>query len=188
MPIPISYRPISLLPYLSKICERLILKRLFPHIFTTNILPSSQFGFRAKYSTIHQAHRVVDAISTFLEKKCYCTAVFLDISQAFDRIWHEGLLLKLRKFLPTPLFFSVESCLTDRHFQLRCDSSTSDIAPITAGVPQGAILSPILFNIYAFDQLTTLNTTIADYADDKVNFSVHNDPIIASVYLTHSLI
>jgi hypothetical protein len=57
--IPTSYRPISLLPYLSKVCERLILKRLFPHIFTTNILSSSQFGFRAKHSTIHQAHRVL---------------------------------------------------------------------------------------------------------------------------------
>jgi len=66
--IPTSYRPISLLPYLSKICERLILKRLTPYIFATNILPSLQFSFRAKYSTIHQAHRVVDAISTSLEK------------------------------------------------------------------------------------------------------------------------
>lgn len=84
--IPTSYRPISLLPYLLNICERLILKRLTPYIIATNILPSSQFGFRAKHSTIHQAHRVVDAISTSLEKKCYCTAVFLDISQAFDRV------------------------------------------------------------------------------------------------------
>ncbi|KAL4084132.1 hypothetical protein QTP88_027967 [Uroleucon formosanum] len=66
--IPNSYRPISLLPYLSKICERLILKRLSPHILENNILPPAQFGFRAKHNTIHQVHRVVDAISTSLEK------------------------------------------------------------------------------------------------------------------------
>jgi len=114
--IPTSYRPISLLPYLSKICERLILKRLTPYIFATNLLPSLQFGFRAKHSTIHRAHRVVDAISTSLEKKCYCTSVFLDISQAFDRIWHEGLLYKRRQFLPSQLFLLMEFYLTDRHF------------------------------------------------------------------------
>jgi hypothetical protein len=74
------YRPISLLPYFSKICERLILKRIYPHIIAKNVLPSSQFGFRAKHSTIHQVHRVIDAISTSLENKCYCSCAFLDIS------------------------------------------------------------------------------------------------------------
>lgn len=184
---PTSYRPISLLPYLSKICERLILKRLSPHILANNILPASQFGFRAKHSTIHQAHRLVDAISISLEKKCYCTAVFLDISQAFDRVWHEGLLFKLQKFLPSPLFQLIKSYLTNRHFQIRCGSSTSCIATINAGVPQGAILSPILFNIYVSDQPTTPNTITADYADDKVIASIHEDPIIASINLQSHL-
>jgi len=130
---------------------------------------------------------VVDAISTSLEKKCCCTAVFLDISQAFDRVWHEGLLFKLRKFLPPPLFLLIKSYLTDRHFQIRYGSSTSNITPIFAGVPQGAILSPLLFNIYASDQPTTPNTTVADYADDKVILSIHNDPIIASSNLQSHL-
>jgi len=59
-------------------------------------------------------------------------------------------------------------------------SSTSDIAPIIAGVPQEAILSPLLFNIYASDRPANPNTSIiANYADDKVFFSIHNDPIIA---------
>jgi len=88
--IPNSYRPISLLPYFSKICERLILKQLSSHLLEKNILPPAQFDFRAKHITIHQVHRVVDAISTSLEKKCYCTAAFLDISQAFDRVSEYG--------------------------------------------------------------------------------------------------
>ncbi|KAL4131789.1 hypothetical protein QTP88_009046 [Uroleucon formosanum] len=178
--LPTSYRPISLLPYFSKICEMLILKRNYPHIISKNVLPSSQFGFRAKHSTVHQVHRVIDAISTSLENKCYCTCAFLDISQAFDKVWHEGLLFKLRKFLPTTLFLLMESYLTDRHFQIRQGSATSNIATISAEVPQGGVLSPILFNIYAADQPSTQNTIVADYADDKVILSVHIDPIIAS--------
>jgi len=89
--------------------------------------------------------------------------------------------------LPTSLFLLINSYLTNRNFQIRCRSSTSDIIPINAGVPQGAILSPILFNIYASDQPTTPNTTIADYADYKVICSVHNNPIIASTNLQFNL-
>jgi len=178
--LPTSYRPISLLPYFSKICERLILKRIYPHIVAKNVLPSSQFGFRAKHSTVHQVRRVIDVISTSLENKCYCTCAFLDISQAFYKVWHEGLLFKLRKFLPPTLFLLMGSYLTDRHFQIRQGSTTSNIATISAGVLQGGVLSPILFNIYASEQPSSQNTIVADYADDKVILSVHNDPLIAS--------
>lgn len=128
----------------------------------------------------HQVHRVVDTISTSLENKCYCTCAFLDIAQAFDVVWHEGLLFKLRKFLPTTPFLLMESYFTDRHFQIRQGSSTSNIAIISARVPQRAVLSPILFNIYAANQPLTQNTLVANYADEKVILSVHNDPIIAS--------
>jgi len=72
------------------------------------------------------------------------------------------------------------SYLTGRHFQIRQGSATSNISTISAGVPQGGVLSPILFNIYAADQPSSQNTIVADYADDKVILSVHNDPLIAS--------
>jgi len=115
---PVSYRLISLLPFFSKICERLILQRMSSHINNNNILPPSQFGFREKHSTIHQVHRVVDVISTSLERKQYCSCVFLNISQAFDRVWHDddGLLFKLRNCLPSPIFLLIKSYLTDRYF------------------------------------------------------------------------
>lgn len=175
-----SYRPISLLPFFSKICERLILQRLSPHVISNNILPPSQFGFRAKHNTIHQVHRLVDCISTSLERKQYCSCVFLDISQAFDRVWHDGLLFKLRNFLPPSLFLLTKSYLTDRYFQIRIGTCTSQMAIINAGVPQGGILSPLLFNIYASDQPVTENTLVADYADDKALISIHENPQIAS--------
>lgn len=111
-----SYRPISLLPFFSKVLERLILKRILPLISENKILPNYQFGFRAQHSTIHQAHRLVDSVSFALEKKLYCSCVFLDIQQAFDRVWHQGLLYKLKKFLPSTYYTLLKSYLTDRFF------------------------------------------------------------------------
>lgn len=184
--LPSSHRPISLLPFFAKILERLMLKRILPIITEKNILPNTQFGFRASHSTIHQAHRVVDSISYSLEKKQFCNCVFLDISQAFDRVWHDGLLYKIKKFMPPTYYLLIKSYLTDRHFQIRYGSALSDVAVINAGVPQGGILSPILYNIFASDQPTTPYTSVADYADDKAIISMSNDPLIASYNLqTH---
>jgi len=80
----------------------------------------------------------------------------------------------------------IKSYLTDRHFQVRFGSSVSNIANINAGVIQG-ILSPILYNIYAADQPTTINTTVAEFADDKAIISMHEDSISASLNLQHHL-
>lgn len=109
------------------------------------------------------------------------------MSQAFDRVWHEGLLFKLKLFLPPTYYLLIKSYLTDRHFQVRFGSSVSNIANINAGVPQGGILSPILYNIYAADQPTSLNTTVAEFADDKPIIAIHEDPISASLNLQNHL-
>ncbi|KAL4085174.1 hypothetical protein QTP88_027466 [Uroleucon formosanum] len=91
---PSSYRPISLLPFFSKVFEKLTLKRLLP-IIDTN-LPDNQFGFRNNHSTIHQVHRIVDKISYSLEKKLICTGAFLDVAQAFKVNISSQLLLNLQ--------------------------------------------------------------------------------------------
>ncbi|KAL4136299.1 hypothetical protein QTP88_007847 [Uroleucon formosanum] len=182
-----SYRPISLLPFFAKILEKLILKRILPSISENKILPDHQFGFRQSHSTIHQAHRIVDAISFSLEKKLYCTCVFLDVSQAFDKVWHHGLLFKLKQFLHPSYYLLIKSYLTNRNFRVSYGSSVSSIASINAGVPQGGILSPILYNIYASDQPTTPHTLTAEYADDKAIISINADPLIASRNLQNHL-
>jgi len=112
-----------------------------------------------------------------LEKKLYCTCVFLDVSQEFDRVWYDGLLFKFKSFLPHPLFLLIKSYLTDRHIQVHYRSAYSEITKINAGVPQGGILSPTLFNIYVSDQPTTPQTMVADYADDKVILSISEIPV-----------
>ncbi|KAL1137772.1 hypothetical protein AAG570_009468 [Ranatra chinensis] len=98
---PSAYRPISLLPIFSKLFEKLFLKRLAPIFESQNLIPSHQFGFRPFHSTIHQCLHIVDIISSALEQKQYCGAAFLDVEKAFDRVWHPGLLYKLKRILPT---------------------------------------------------------------------------------------
>ena len=116
-----------------------------------------------------------------LWKKNFTALVFfLTLPKPSTGFGAKGLQFKLKKFLPSSLFLLIKSYLTDRHFQVQYNSSTSGIAPIKAGVPQGGILSPFLFNIYVADQPTMRQTIVADYADDKVILSINEDPVIAS--------
>jgi len=182
--MPQSFRPISLLPYFSKIFEKLILKCLLPII--ENNLPNTQFGFRHNHSTMHQIHRLVDKIYFSLGEKLICTGVFLDVEQAFDRVWHQGLLYKIKALFPPYLYLLIKSYLSDRHFSVRSGTVHSNISKIEAGVPQGAVIAPLLFNIYTADQPTTQNTIVADFADDKALLACHSDPEIAASFMqTH---
>lgn len=88
-----SYRPISLLPVAAKIFEKLLLKRIRLELEKNNFIPDHQFGFRQQHSTIEQVHRIIRKINNDLKEKRYCSAVFLNVSQAFDKVWHLGLLL-----------------------------------------------------------------------------------------------
>lgn len=169
-----SYRPISLLPTLSKILEKIILKRIYPILNEKKIIPNAQFGFRNKHSSLHQLHRIVDNIASSLEQKRFCSGVFLDIAQAFDRVWHEGLLFKLQ-FLPTPLYLTIKSFLSNRTFAVRCEDEISISHPIIAGVPQGSILSPTLYNIFTADLPQSNSTTLATFADDTAITSSNSD-------------
>jgi hypothetical protein len=115
-----SYRPISLLPITSKLFERLLLKEEHDPL---PLHPSNQFGFREHHSTIHQVHRIVNEIATSLEGKKYCNAVFLDISQAFDRIWHRGLLFKSKHNLTNNYYLLLKSILRIGNSQLGTTTS-----------------------------------------------------------------
>ena len=178
-----SYRPISLLSTLSKLLEKLMLPKLEPLLDT---IPQHQFGFRHSHSTIQQCHRVVHEINKSLENKKYCSSVFLDISQAFDKVWHDGLLYKLKLHLPSyvKLF---QSYLCERQFRTKVQGATSNTFPIKSGVPQGSVLGPVLYLVYTSDLPTTENTLTGTFADDTVILASHEDPTIASARLQHHL-
>lgn len=185
--LPSSYRPISLLPICSKIFESLLYKRLIDILTNAQIIPDHQFGFRTHHSTIHQLHRVTDFISTALEQKLYATGVFLDVAQAFDRVWHQGLLFKLKAILPPTYYLILQSFLSDRFFSVRHGSELSPIRPISAGVPQGSVLAPLLYIIYTHDIPSCSNILTATYADDTAILTRHKNPTYASQTLQQYL-
>jgi hypothetical protein len=183
-----SYRPISLLPLMSKLLERLLLPRILFFLEESGTVPTHQFGFRKGHSTIQQLHRVVDYASDCLERKLYCVGVFLDISSAFDRVWHNGLLFKLKHQLPDSYYRLVRSFLEDRFFKVRQGSSLSSLGLIQAGVPQGAILSPTFYNVFTSDIPTCVDTFIATYADDTAILSKGSTPRDASAPVQNHLL
>lgn len=182
-----SYRPISLLPTISKLFEKILLDRIKPHISARNLIPNHQFGFRQQHGTIEQVHRVVQKINQTLQTKRYCSAAFLDISQAFDKVWHTGLLFKLKRDLPHNLFKIMESYLRDRLFQVRFQDQYSPLCSINAGVPQGSVLGPLLYLLYTADLPTMRQTTTSTFADDTAILALHTDPIAASALLQENL-
>ncbi|VVC34022.1 Reverse transcriptase domain [Cinara cedri] len=155
----------------------MILKRISKIINDKQIIPHTRFGFQNKHSTIHQIYRLTDSIAYSLENKSYYSAILLDVAQAFDRIWHSDLLHKLKIILPPSYYLFFKSYLENRFFATKVGSEISNLTPILAGVPQGAISSPILFNIYTADQPTTPHTSVADFADHShIHFRKKSTP------------
>lgn len=167
-----SYRPISLLPVLSKLFEKLVHKRLMSVVEERNLVPSHQFGFRQKHSTIDQVHRITSVIEQALEDKKVCSAIFLDVTQAFDKVWHEGLNHKLRKMLPAKYAELLQAYLSDRYFRVKHEDAYSEAHKIHAGVPQGSVLGPLLYVLFTSDFPDRAENTIATFADDTAVLAV----------------
>ena len=182
-----SYRPISLLPISSKLFERLFLKRLQPVIETLNLIPEHQFGFRRQHSTVEQMHRLAHYIRQCLEEKKFCSSVFLDVRQAFDKVWHIGLLYKIKKLLPHSFYNLIQSYLTDRKFKIAFQGEQTDQFNIESGVPQGSVLGPILYVLYTSDIPKDPNTTMAMFADDTAILSKNVDCVVATENLQNGL-
>lgn len=182
-----SYRPISLLPVISKIFEKLLSKRLQPVIDERRLIPDHQFGFRIKHSTIDQVHKITDVIEKALEEKKICCGVFLDVSQAFDKVWHEGLEHKLQLLLPRQLFLILRSYLTERLFRVKHGNDYSDFKEIAAGVPQGSVLGPLLYILYTRDIPQERNCVVATFADDTAILTTGDTIESATEKLQHAI-
>jgi len=175
---PVSYRPISLLPSLSKIYERIILKHLNRHLTSNNILINEQFGFRRSLSCTHQLYVVTEHIRANMNLKKNTGILFLDIQKAFDKVWIEGLVQKLITIKIPPLLVKLLfNYLSNRSFRVKYHNTLSSSKPILAGVPQGSVLGPTLFNIFINDLPTTQDTSIALFADDTALYSSSARPL-----------
>jgi hypothetical protein len=138
-----------------------------------------QFGFTAGLSTTHQLYRIVCNVKNNLSEGRSTGMVFFDSEKAFVSVWHGGLIFKLQnRGYPRYLQCLIYSYLTDRSFQVFINDISSDPIGVPAGVPQGSVLSPNLYNIFTHDAPAHGSTESALYADDTAIFSSGVDPTI----------
>lgn len=162
-----NFRPISLLSTIGKLFEKLILEKLTNFEDIKKIFIPQQCGFRNKHSTIHQVLRITEKATINFSKHKSTGLVLLDIEKAFDSVWHDALIHKLL-VLKFPLFLVkiIQSYLADRIAFVDVQGNASQCFAIPAGVPQGSLLAPFLFNIFINDIKTPKNSELAIYADD----------------------
>lgn len=164
---PQNYRPISLLSTVGKLLEKIMLTRLQHWATESSVIPDQQHGFRASHSTNHQLLRVTEYITQGFNRHQATGALFLDVAKAFDKVWHEGILYKLLQLeAPRWLVRMIASYLSNRTFRVKLGNTRSSKKTVTAGTPQGSLLSPLLFTIFTYDFPQHPNTMLAQYADD----------------------
>lgn len=172
-----NYRPISVLPAISKIMERLINSRLQNYLNRFNILSGAQYGFRSGRSTEDAVNALTSLIVDKLDTKSKCLAVFLDLKKAFDTVSVPILIQKMERVgirgVPLNLFTDYLSGRTQR---VRVGNIVSNRADVTYGVPQGSVLGPTLFLIYINElcDMQLEGARVFSYADDTaIVFAAH---------------
>jgi hypothetical protein len=164
-----NYRPISILPNLSKVFERHLANNIKDYIYSNNLLYNRQYGFRTNHSTSTCFLDLVNAISNCLDRGNNCIVIFLDMSKAFDLVCHKILLSKLANqfFFSESSVLLINSCLSKQMQATKIDSSLSEFQQLSCGVPQGSILGPLLFSIMINDiAKLPLLSQLYLYADD----------------------
>lgn len=185
---PANYRPISLLSSLGKIFERIINSKLNASLVENSSINPKQFGFREGHSTVHQVKRLLNIINDNKTKRRSTGMVLLDIEKAFDSVWHGGLIYKLHNVGTPPVLVKLlASFLEDRHFTVCVNGKNSTERTVKAGLPQGSVISPVLYAIFTADLKIPSNCDAGYFADDTAIVSAAKQSNTIIKALTNAL-
>ena len=159
----------------SKVFEKHVNNKIVDHLEKCGLLSDFQYGFRSSRPTADLLTVVSDRIARAFNRSGATRAVALDISKAFDRVWHAGLLHKFKSYgISGQIFGLISSFLSNRRPQVVLDGKSSQEYPVNAGVPQGSIVGPTLFLLYINDLPDDVISNISIYADDTTLYSKCN--------------
>ncbi|KAA3676029.1 uncharacterized protein DEA37_0011181 [Paragonimus westermani] len=164
---PASYRPISLTSIPCKIMERLLKRAILNHFLSNNLFSSTQHGFLPNRSCITNMLIFMDSLTEAKDNGLISDAIFFDFAKAFDRVPHGPLKHKLEAYgIQGEVLRWIASFLDNRTFRVKTGADLSSPSFISAGVPQGSVLGPLLFLIYINDLPSNISSSVLLYADD----------------------
>ena len=162
-----NYRPVSLLSVVSKVFEKVVNNRIVDHLENCGLFSDFQYGFRSSRSTEDLLTVVSDRVARTFNRSRATRAVGLDISKAFDKVWHAGVLHSFKSYGISGQIFGLISCfLSNKRLRVVLDGKSSQEYPFNADVLQGSIRGPTLFPPYINDLPDDAICNIAIYADD----------------------
>ena len=170
--------------------KKIIFDAIYKHLCDHSLITPNQSGFRPGDSTINQLLSITHSIYTAFEEvpSRETRAVFLDLSKAFDRVWHKGLLYKLKcNGISGSLFKVIQDFLHDRKQRVLLNGKCSNWSTVKAGVPQGSVLGPLFFLLYINDLPNNVSCEVKLFADDTSLFSVVKDEYVTSLALNLDL-
>ena len=183
-----NYRPISLLPVLSKVLEKVINKQISAKLDALNVIDDDQYGFRPNHSTEDAVIKFIDYIEKAKTKYKFVTSIHIDVSKAFDSCNHDIMELKLKRIGMNETSLNLmKSYLKNRVQDVWVNDNRGGSFSINIGVGQGTVLGPTLFKIYIMDMYLSTSLFSLRFADDSNLVGVGNNRDLTEIYINKEL-